>query len=1027
MPTPPDPQGTPIPGTPAIYQAVESHQQAIANLDKQTAKTLVSAYDRAFSGVQAKLDKLTDTMVEAGKNGQPINPGWLLMQDRYTSLIEQIDREMDLFGQVAAGEITGAQAKAALMASQHAQEAVMAALGENAGIVGLWDRLPREAFRDLVGFTGSGSPLRALFDQFGLQASQNARTALLQGVAAGEHPTVMARKLKDALGTTGSRALLIARTENHRAYREATRREYVNSKTVKGWVWLCSLSRRTCAACFAMHGSLHSADERMGSHPACRCMMIPRVASWSEMGFQDIPDTQVKIPSGEWYFKNKLTDADRLAILGPGKFDAYKQGEIKLRDLVRTRNSSQWGTSRTVASLKDAKENHLQAPGKQPVVLPKKPLAEMPGGKAKLQYPEAIGPQRPAPLPYKEPIGPVQPAPLKARPGSVATINNGIHAGKQGVIVGTNPTGSVNVKLPSGGIVKINPNNLTTLTKASKTDLGPAIPEGWTPKPALKPRAGSVVQSPWGKGTITGKIGDNWTVKLDSGGTAHLLDTDLTVLTKASKNPLGPAVPRLPHPINDKPPFDLKSLVKAEGEQISAGVHAKTVYRAPDGSLWMHKPVNGGERFRADLDVILSKVAQKAGLDAPDTYVAEIDGKVGSLQKLWGGAAQRRDAFRGDIDVTKLDAKDMLQLQKHAAYDWLVANHDGHAGQYVKVSGTGGKIFGIDKGAAFKFFGADKLDYRYEPQAIGGTVANKIAKAYAEGKNLAGFNLAKNPGEFRSFLEGMRDIADDEYRELLRPYAEGASRAGLLARNAPAAIRGNVDAFLDAAVARKNTLLDDWTAYEDRLEEARRAALGIQPPGNIPSWSKGWGEGARKWTSNTQGEKWADDTFGPDKANITDAERRAFREYQGAGYGPWNAGLRGQRPLSPTHQQMTKTVDKAMERTVIPEDIHLVRGVDANALLGRTAEQWVGGEYFDDAYMSTTPGTVPGGSFKYKPIYLRIHAKAGTPAFWVDNLNKMGEQELLLSRGQRYYVHRVYQEGGKTILELEMDPTPRPK
>jgi hypothetical protein len=50
----------------------------------------------------------------------------------------------------------------------------------------------------------------------------------------------------------------------------------------------------------------------------------------------------------------RLTPAERQAILGKAKAEAFEAGRIGLPDLVKVRRSRKWGTTRTVAPLKEA-------------------------------------------------------------------------------------------------------------------------------------------------------------------------------------------------------------------------------------------------------------------------------------------------------------------------------------------------------------------------------------------------------------------------------------------------------------------------------------------------------------------------------------------------------------------------------------------------------------------------------------------------------------------------------------------------
>lgn len=147
--------------------------------------------------------------------------------------------------------------------------------------------------------------------------------------------------MKAAANLPLARAATIARTEQMRAYREAARETYkANSKIVAGWVWHAQLSPRTCVLCWAMHGTFHSNDEPVATHPACRCVMLPNLGK------------QV-FESGADEFK-KLSAADQRQILGAAAFEKYREGEIELKDLVGEREDARFGKTRYRISLNRA-------------------------------------------------------------------------------------------------------------------------------------------------------------------------------------------------------------------------------------------------------------------------------------------------------------------------------------------------------------------------------------------------------------------------------------------------------------------------------------------------------------------------------------------------------------------------------------------------------------------------------------------------------------------------------------------------
>ncbi|GEL94149.1 ADP-ribosyltransferase [Cellulomonas composti] len=86
-----------------------------------------------------------------------------------------------------------------------------------------------------------------------------------------------------------------------------------------------------------------------------------------------------------------------------------------------------------------------------------------------------------------------------------------------------------------------------------------------------------------------------------------------------------------------------------------------------------------------------------------------------------------------------------------------------------------------------------------------------------------------------------------------------------------------------------------------------------------------------------------------------------------------------------------------------------------HSLPGRVYTQW--------GYTSTSTGA--NAAFSSKPVQLKIRAPRGTMASWVEPYTSChGEREVLLARGQQFYVHAVYQDPntGQWVVEIEILP-----
>lgn len=330
---------------PSIAEIVQQYRRRLLTGERQAALELVRYYQGIAGRIMDRLAGLTSRITAAREAGEEVSVSWLFEQERLELLLRQVEAELAGFSRLAEQTIRTQQIGAVRLAQEQVAAVLRQGLRE-AGIELTFAWLPSEALTDLIGTLQDGSPLRELLDRLGPAASQRVRESLVQGVALGQGPREIARSVRQDLGGNLVRALRISRTEVLRSYRTAAIRNYqANRDVIRGWVWQAAMSPRTCAMCYAMHGTFHPIDEPFYSHVQCRCVPVPQLRPLSELGI-DAPDgPQLRITPGPVVF-DRLPVEDQRRILGPGKFALYQAGEIELTDLVGERQSARWGPSR---------------------------------------------------------------------------------------------------------------------------------------------------------------------------------------------------------------------------------------------------------------------------------------------------------------------------------------------------------------------------------------------------------------------------------------------------------------------------------------------------------------------------------------------------------------------------------------------------------------------------------------------------------------------------------------------------------
>lgn len=350
---------------PDLYAQAQAFREDLLRGERKAAAEMVRAYGAAYERLRPELDRVRGRIAAIRASGQEPSRAMLYREARLDALERQVSEQIADFSARAQLIVGGAIERATEQGAVHAAALIETVIppgvavtpATGVGTIATAESIPLAtgAVEQIVAITQRTAPVGRLLATLGPDAAQAVTDALISGVTQGRNPRVIATDIRRALGGNLTRALTIARTEVMRSYREASRAQYAASADVlNGWVWTADLSKRTCAACIAQHGSVHTVTEIMATHPRCRCTMSPQVKPWRELGHGATPES-VRVESGPAWFRRQDADTQR-AILGPAKYDAYRGKEITLPDLVASRYSATWGPSTGEAGLAAARE-----------------------------------------------------------------------------------------------------------------------------------------------------------------------------------------------------------------------------------------------------------------------------------------------------------------------------------------------------------------------------------------------------------------------------------------------------------------------------------------------------------------------------------------------------------------------------------------------------------------------------------------------------------------------------------------------
>ena len=295
---------------------------------------------KRWIGVQDRLaESIAKMAAEFAKLESP-SASRLFQMQRYQELVMQIRAEVERYNNWLLPAIEAEQRAMGMLAQQHA----LAELGQWGINVG-FNLLDAGAVETMVGFTGSGAPLTSLLQQAWPTIVDRLTQVLVDGTALGWNPRKTARKMMQQ-GVDGglNRLMMISRTEQLRAYRVATQDRYRASGVVSGYRRVAAKQERTCIACLVEDGKFYELSIEFQDHVNGRCSLVPILSGHED----DLLGRQ----SGREWFEAQDAEAQQ-RIMGPGKWQAWQDGQFGLDDLVTHPTSAEWGTSIGVAALRD--------------------------------------------------------------------------------------------------------------------------------------------------------------------------------------------------------------------------------------------------------------------------------------------------------------------------------------------------------------------------------------------------------------------------------------------------------------------------------------------------------------------------------------------------------------------------------------------------------------------------------------------------------------------------------------------------
>lgn len=222
----------------------------------------------------------------------------------------------------------------------------------------VWNRPDPAAVAQLVDYANSDA-WAATLSKYGDDVFAVVRNQAIIGISNGWSPLRTAREIRRITQSfPAQQANNLMRTLQLTSYRDATAiHQNANLAIIDQVVRIAALDLRTCLSCVSQHGDVIWEGERNAGDP------VPRVQDHHSgrcTSVVIVKGRTVNIQSGETWFASLPEARQRQQnsfAASPGKFDAFKSGQVTLRDFRHPYTDDVFGPMMREASLTGALKN----------------------------------------------------------------------------------------------------------------------------------------------------------------------------------------------------------------------------------------------------------------------------------------------------------------------------------------------------------------------------------------------------------------------------------------------------------------------------------------------------------------------------------------------------------------------------------------------------------------------------------------------------------------------------------------------
>ena len=329
-----------------IFRAIRLQREAVNRSEKDILRQMARQWLPIHHYLEEQFGALMKLIKAKQNAGEDVPIEYIYSQQRYQDMLRQSAEAIRQYNRAVRKIITGAEADAVEIGNANAKQLVNIAEPDDP----MWTRINKRETRIISGMLSEQSPLSRLLDKSFSQTRTEIDKALLIGLGTGQGSSWIAEQLSKAGQVPLERALLIARTEVNRAYRQANLETMRSSRAVRGYRRMC-YPPTACFACLMMDGEYYDKAEDFSDHPNGKCSAVPVTKHFDPANDKNWERGQ------DWFARQD--EATQRKLMGPGRFDLWKQSGVDPRDMVWIKPNKVWGGSPAVRTLEELRNKPI--------------------------------------------------------------------------------------------------------------------------------------------------------------------------------------------------------------------------------------------------------------------------------------------------------------------------------------------------------------------------------------------------------------------------------------------------------------------------------------------------------------------------------------------------------------------------------------------------------------------------------------------------------------------------------------------